>query len=153
LASLNNGSFNSARTIMGCSLQDFQEQIATSLGISAKQASGLLMGNSVKDLGIDEGKAKSTMEFTFDEIAMKIDTAIRYFSSLDNYRKASKMAIAGGSGIKGLTSFLSDKFSLEAVALNPFKAVKVDSRVSQETDLTATAGIYSVAVGLALRRF
>ena len=102
---------------------------------------------------IEEEKAKSTVGFTFDEIAMKIDTALRYFSSLDNYRKASKMVIAGGSSIKGLASFLSDRFSLDAVPLNPFKAVKVDARVAQETDLTATAGIYSVAVGLALRRF
>jgi type IV pilus assembly protein PilM len=153
LAFLSNGGFNTARSIMGCSLQEFQEQVSTSLGISSKQASGLLMGSPAKDLGIEEEKAKSTVEFTFDEIAMKIDTALRYFGSLDNYRKASKMVIAGGSGIKGLASFLSDKFSLDAVALNPFKAVKVDSRIAQETDLTAMAGIYSVAVGLALRKF
>jgi type IV pilus assembly protein PilM len=153
LAFISNNSFNTARSIMGCSLQDFQEQVSSSLGISTKQANGLLSGSSVKDLGIDEEKAKSTMEFIFDEISMKIDTALRYFSSLDNYRKASRMVIAGGSGIKGLASFLSDKLSLEAVALNPFKALKVDSRISQETDLNAMSGIYSVAVGLALRRF
>jgi type IV pilus assembly protein PilM len=153
LAFLHNGSFNTARSIMGCSMQDFQEQISTSLGISAKQASSLLMGGSVRDLGLDEDKAKSTMEFIFDEISMKIDTALRYFSSLDNYRKASRMGVAGGSGVKGLVSYLSDKFSLEAFALNPFKAVKVDSKVSQETDLTSMAGVYSVAVGLALRKF
>lgn len=152
LAFLRHGSFNTARSMMGCAIQDFQEQLASSLSISAKQAGGLLMGSSAMDLGIDEDKVKSTMEFVFDEISMKIDTAIRYFGSLDNYRRASKMVVAGGAGIKGLVSYLADKFSLEAVALSPFKAVTLDKSF-RDADLNAMASLYSVAVGLALRRF
>jgi type IV pilus assembly protein PilM len=153
-AFLRDGNFNTARSILGNGIKDLQEQLTSPLGISAEQCGEVLLGFKPKDVNLDESRIKSAMEYIFEEIAMKVDTALRYFSSSDNYRKPSKMIIAGGgSGIKGLAPFLADRLSLEAVALDPFKVVKLDRNRFPGMDWKAAASIYPIALGLALRRF
>jgi len=154
-AFLRNGHFNTARSILGGSVYDLQEQLSGPLGISHEKGGELLMGGSnVKESGLDESKIKFATEFVFEEIAMKVDTALRYFSSSDNYRKPSKIVVTGGgSNIIGLVPFLADRLSLDAVQLNPFKAVQVDKERFRGIDWNAAASTYNVALGLALRRF
>lgn len=153
-AFLRGGHFNTARSILGSTVRDLQEQLAGPLNVSAERCGELLMGLSAKEIGLEDSKVKSAIEYIFEEIAMKVDTALRYFSSSDNYRKPSKMAITGGgSNIVGLLAFLADRLSMEAVRLNPFKSVEIDSNRFYGKDWDTEAGIYTVALGLALRRF
>ncbi|MCL2260045.1 MAG: pilus assembly protein PilM [Fibromonadales bacterium] len=153
-AFLRNGYFNTARSILGGSLHDLQEQLSGPLGISPEKGGDLLMGNNLKDVDLDESKIKFATEFVFEEIAMKVDTALRYFSSSDNYKKPSKIIITGGgSNIVGLASFLADRLSLDTIQLNPFKAVQIDKERFRGIDWNAAASTYNVALGLALRRF
>jgi len=153
-AFLRNERFSTARSISGGSIQELQEQLAKALGVSTDQCGELLMGTETSQSGLDASKVKSAMEYVFEEIAMKIDTALRYFSSSDNYRKPSKMIIAGGgSNIMGLIPFLTDRLSLDAVRLNPFKSVKIDKKRFFGINWDTEASIYTVALGLALRRF
>ena len=153
-AFLRNGYFNTARSILGGSVYDLQEQLSGPLGISPDKSGELLMGSSVRESGLEETKVKFATEFVFEEIAMKVDTALRYFSSSDNYRKPSKIIVTGGgSNIIGLVPFLADRLSLDAVHLNPFKAVQINNERIRGINLNAVASTYTVALGLALRRF
>jgi type IV pilus assembly protein PilM len=153
-AFLRNERFNSARSIVGGSIQELQEQLSGALGVSADQCGELLMGTETRQSRLDESKVKSAMEYIFEEIAMKVDTALRYFSSSDNYRKPSKIVVAGGgSNIVGLVPFLADRLSLDAVRLNPFKSVQIDKKRFFGINWDTEASIYTVALGLALRRF
>ena len=153
-AFLRNERFNSARSIAGGSIQELQEQLSSSLGISTDQCGELLMGNETKQSGVDSSKTKPAMEYVFEEIAMKVDTALRYFSSSDNYRKPSKIIVAGGgSNIVGLIPFLANRLSMDAVRLNPFKSVQIDKKRFFGINWDTEASIYTVALGLALRRF
>jgi type IV pilus assembly protein PilM len=153
-AFLRNERFNVARSIIGGSIQELQEQLSKSLGVSAEQCGELLMGTETRQSGLDASKVKSAMEDIFEEIAVKVDTALRYFSSSDNYRKPSKMIVAGGgSSIINLIPFLANRLSLETVRLNPFKSVQIDRKRFSGMNWDAEASIYTVALGLALRRF
>ena len=153
-AILRNGHFNTARSILGGSVSDLQEQLSGPLGISSEQSGELLMGTGVRESGLDESKIKFATEFVFEEIAMKVDTALRYFSSADNYKKPSKMIITGsGANIIGLDSFLADRLSVDSVQLNPFKTVEVNRSNFLGVDWNTAASTYTVALGLALRRF
>jgi len=153
-AFLRGGHFSTARSILGSGVSDLQEQLAGPLNISAERCGELLMGLDAKEIGMDESKVKSAIEYIFEEIAMKVDTALRYFSSADNYRKPSKMVITGGgANIVGLISFLADRLSMEGVRLNPFSTVEIDDNRFYGKDWNVEAGIYTVALGLALRRF
>ncbi|GBU25593.1 hypothetical protein R83H12_02243 [Fibrobacteria bacterium R8-3-H12] len=153
-AFLRNERFNSARSIAGGSVQELQEQLSGALGISAEQSGEVLMGTETKQSGMDSSKIKSAMEYVFEEIAMKVDTALRYFSSSDNYKKPSKIIVAGGgSNIIGLIPFLGNRLSLDAIRLNPFKSVQIDKKRFFGINWDTEAGIYTVALGLALRRF
>jgi len=146
--------FNSGRSIIDGSVQELQEQLSQSLSISMDQCGDLLMGNENKQSGVDASKAKSAMEGVFEGLAAKVDTALRYFSSSDNYRKPTKLIVAGGgSNIVGLIPFLADRLSLEAVRLNPFKSLQIDKKRFFGMNFDTEAGIYTVALGLALRRF
>jgi type IV pilus assembly protein PilM len=146
--------FNSGRSIIDGSVQELQEQLSQSLGISMDQCGDMLMGTENKQSGVDASKAKSAMDGVFEGLASKVDTALRYFSSADNYRKPTKLIVAGGgSNIVGLTPFLADRLSLEAVRLNPFKSLQIDKKRFFGMNFDTEAGIYTVAVGLALRRF
>ncbi len=152
-AFLRNERFNSGRSIIGGSLQELQEQLSESLGVSVDQCGELLLGTENRS-GLDAAKIKSAIEGVFEGFAAKVDTALRYFSSSDNYRKPTKLIVAGGgSNITNLIPFLADRLSLEAVRLNPFKSVQLDKKRFFGMSLDAEAGIYTVALGLALRRF
>ncbi|MDR2593703.1 MAG: pilus assembly protein PilM [Fibromonadaceae bacterium] len=152
-AFLLNERFNSGRSIIDGSVQELQEQLSQSLGLSMDQCGDLLMGNENKP-GVDASKAKSAMEDVFEGLASKVDTALRYFSSSDNYRKPTKLIVAGGgSNIVGLIPFLADRLSLEAVRLNPFKSLQIDKKRFLGMNFDTEAGIYTVALGLAMRRF
>jgi len=152
-AFLRNERFNSGRSIIDGSVQELQEQLSQSLGVSIDQCGELLMGTENRS-GLDASKIKSAMEGVFEGVATKVDTALRYFSSSDNYRKPSKIIIAGGgSNIVNLIPFLADRLSMEAVRLNPFKSVHIDKKRFFGMNFDTEAGIYTVALGLALRRF
>jgi len=151
-AFLLNERFNSGRSIIDGSVQELQEQLSQSLSLSMDQCGDLLMGENKS--GVDASKAKSAMEDVFEGLASKVDTALRYFSSADNYRKPTKLIVAGGgSNIVGLIPFLADRLSLEAVRLNPFKSLQIDKKRFFGMNFDTEAGIYTVALGLALRRF
>ena len=153
-ALLRNGYFNTARSILGGSVRELREQLSGPLNVSPEICGELLMGTGVRGAGLDESKLKSATEFLFEEIAMKVDTALRYFSSSDNYKKPSKILVTGGgSGIIGLASFLADRLSLDVVKLEPFKSVQIDNNRFLGMDWNNAASIYTVALGLALRRF
>jgi len=153
-AFLRNERFNSGRSIAGGSLQELQDMLSKALNISADQCGDLLMGTETRQSGVDGSKIKSAIEYVFEELAMKVDTALRYFSSSDNYRKPSKIIVSGGgSNIINLIPFLANRLSMEAVRLNPFKSVQIDRKRFAGMNLDSEAGIYTVALGLALRRF
>ena len=153
-AFLRNERFSAARSITGGSVQELQEQLSSSLGISAEQCGELLIGADTRQSGLDMSKIKDTMEYIFEEIAMKVDTALRYFSSSDNYRVPSKMIVAGGgSNIVNLIPFLANRLSLDVVRLNPFNSVQIDKKRFFGINWDREASIYTVALGLALRRF
>jgi Tfp pilus assembly PilM family ATPase len=153
-AFLRGNTFGTARSIFGAGLQDLQEQLSGPLGISADRCGELLIGSDVKESDLDESKIKAALDFIFEEIAMKVDTALRYFSSVDNYMKPSKIVVTGGgSNITGLVSFLADRLSMDTVKLNPFKAIEMDPTRFFVKDADKDSGIYTVALGLALRRF
>jgi len=153
LAFMRNNHFNTARSFTGCSIQELQEQLSTSLNITLDKARDLLSGNSGKELEANESEAKSAMDYVLEEIGVRVDNAIRYFSSSDNYKNASRIIVAGGAGINGLVTYLSDRFSVDVFPLNPFKAVQIDPVRFQRIDFNAVAGVYSVALGLAVRKF
>jgi type IV pilus assembly protein PilM len=153
LAFMRNGHFNTARSFIGCSIQEMLEQLSSSLKIMQDKARDLLFGNSGKELESDESGAKAAMEAVLEDIGVKVDNAIRYFSSSDNYKTASRIIIAGGAGINGLATHLSDRFSLDVFPLNPFRSVQIDPVRFRRIDFNAVASVYSVALGLALRKF
>ncbi len=151
---LRKGCFSSARSVPGCTLRDLQEQLSGPLNVPPAKSGELLMGNGIRESGLDESKIKYAMEVVFEEVAIKVDTALRYFSSSDNYKKPSKIVITGGgSNIVGLNSFLADRLELDTVELNPFKAVQINENSFPGMDWDAASSIYAVALGLALRRF
>jgi type IV pilus assembly protein PilM len=153
-AFLRSNHFSTARSVLASGVRDMQEQLSGNLNISAERCGELLMGADPYEMSLDESKVSSAMGFIFEEIAMKVDTALRYFSSSDNYRKPSKIVVSGGgSNAKGLVSFLADRLSMEGIRLNPFKSVEIDSNRFFGKDWNTEAGIYTVALGLALRRF
>jgi len=153
-ALLRGGYFNTARSILGGSVRELQEQLSGPLNTSPEQCGELLMGTGIREAGMDESKLKFATEFLFEEIAMKVDKELRYFSSSDNYKKPSKILVTGGgANIVGLIPFLVDRLSLDMAQLDPFKAVNVDNNNFLGMDWDAAVNIYGVAMGLALRRF
>jgi type IV pilus assembly protein PilM len=153
-ALLRDGHFITARSIFGGAIQDLQEQLSGSMGVSPEQCGELLMGTGVREADLDETKIKSAKEFIFEEIAMKVDTALRYFSSSENYSNPSKILVTGGgSNISGLIHFLAERLSLDAVQPNPFRAVDIGPQCYLGNDENSMSSVYTVALGLALRRF
>ncbi|GHV15997.1 pilus assembly protein PilM [Fibrobacterales bacterium] len=154
VAYIKDGRFSTARSIFGGAFQNLQEQMSGPLNITPEKCGEILIDPSVKIADIDDDRIKSTKEFVFEEISMKLDTALRYFSSADNYSRPSKMILSGGgANILGLDIFLADRLSLDVKVLSPFGAVQIDQNRFRGTDWAKISCIYSVALGLALRKF
>lgn len=154
VAILRGGNFSSARSLQGTSIKELQEQISVPLGVSPERCGELLMGKKPKDLNIDESRIKSTMDFLLEEISMKVDTALRYFSSSDNYRNPSKVVlVGGGSNIEGLSNFIADRLSLDLMQLDLFKILNINKNDFAGINWNVVPNLYSIALGLALRKF
>lgn len=128
----------------------FTRAIAKALGVDTRQAEEYKRTYGlVKDKL--EGKISQALIPMLDILVDEVNKAIQFYESEGSTESPSELILAGGSAATpGLTSYLTSKLDKEVVLGNPFQSVSLDSQ-AQKT-LAGYSPIYSVAVGLAMRK-
>lgn len=96
----------------------------------------------------------SALETVSDMLALEISKTFDFFRATaeDSNAAVQKILISGGgSKLKGLPEFLSNRFEIPVERLDPFRRIKVDSRRFDPDYMREVVPEMAVAVGLALR--
>jgi type IV pilus assembly protein PilM len=123
------------------------------LGLTYDQAEAVKRGGSppshVEAVDID-----GVLEAVSDMLALEISKTFDFYRATadDGEGAVQKIFISGGgSKLKGLPEFLSNRFEMPVEPLDPFRRVKVDARRFDPDYMREVVPEMAVAVGLALR--
>lgn len=128
----------------------FTRAVSQSLGVSVKQAEEYkrAYGLATEQL---EGKVASALRPIFKVVAEEIKKAIHYFQLEVKGNKPNSVILTGGtSGLPGASASLTKLLGMEVVVGNPFSKISVDP--SSSKSLVGYAPLYTVSVGLAMRK-
>ena len=123
------------------------------LGLTFEQAEAVKRGSApppqVEAVDID-----GALETVSDMLALEISKTFDFYRATAEEGDGSvqKIMIAGGgSKLKGLPEYLSNRFEMPVERLDPFRKIKVDARRFDPDYLREVVPEMAVAVGLALR--
>ena len=94
------------------------------------------------------------LESVSDMLALEISKTFDFYRATaeDGDGSVQKILISGGgSKLRGLTEFLSNRFEMPVERLDPFRQIKVDARRFDPEYMREVVPEMAVAVGLALR--
>jgi type IV pilus assembly protein PilM len=123
------------------------------LGLTYEQAEAVKRGGAppphVEAVDID-----GVLEAVSDMLALEISKTFDFYRATadDGDGAVQRIFISGGgSKLKGLADFLSNRFELPVEPLDPFRRIKVDARRFDPDYMREVVPEMAVAVGLALR--
>jgi type IV pilus assembly protein PilM len=123
------------------------------LGLTYEQAEAVKRGG-VPPTQVEEADIEGAMESVSDMLALEISKTFDFYRATaeDGDGSVQKILISGGgSKLKGLPEFLSNRFEIPVERLDPFRQIKVDARRFDPDYMREVVPEMAVAVGLALR--
>src|SRR5215212_7481460 len=122
------------------------------LGLNFEQAEQVKRGNAVAGSfeGVDIDGALETVS---DMLALEISKTFDFYrATADDDGSVQKILISGGgSKLKGLPEYLSNRFEIPVERLDPFRRIGFDERRFDPDYMREVVPEMAVAVGLALR--
>lgn len=123
------------------------------LGLTYEQAEAVKRGGSTPS-NVEAVDTDGVLETVSDLLALEISKTFDFFRATaeDSNAAVQKIFISGGgSKLKGLPEFLSNRFEIPVERLDPFRRIKVDARRFDPDYMREVVPEMAVAVGLALR--
>jgi type IV pilus assembly protein PilM len=123
------------------------------LGLTYEQAEAVKRGGA-PPAHVKDGDIDGALESVSDILALEISKTFDFYRATaeDGGGSVQKILISGGgSKLKGLTEFLSNRFEMPVERLDPFRQIKVDARRFDPDYMREVVPEMAVAVGLALR--
>jgi type IV pilus assembly protein PilM len=97
-----------------------------------------------------EGKVRGAIVPIFNVIVSEIKKAIDYYVTKASDNKLGSIVVSGGTALlPGAIAYLAENLGIEVLVANPFAKMLMDER--SEKLLSASAPLYAVAVGLAMK--
>jgi len=127
------------------------EEIQKRLGLSSDDAEHAKLGGEVADVDMDG--LPEVMLDSQANLVQEIQRSLDFFSATSADEKVQKVYITGGvSRSAGLRENLEEKLGVPVELLNPFNQVTVPEQSFDPEYIEAVAPLFSVAVGLGMRR-
>ncbi|MZG53151.1 MAG: hypothetical protein F3743_01305 [Nitrospinae bacterium] len=103
--------------------------------------------------GIEKEEILDLIVRGYRKILEEIQKSFEYFSTISNCKVERVLLSGGGCLIQGMDGFMEDYLKVPAEMLNPMQAVKINPKNFDQGLITDLAGLSTVAMGLATRRF
>src|SRR3712207_6525910 len=123
------------------------------LGLTYEQAEQVKRGGEAPS-SVQPDQIEAALESVSDMLALEISKTFDFYRATadDSDGSVQKILISGGgSKLKGLPEFLSNRFEMPVERLDPFRQIKVDARRFDPEYMREVVPEMAVAVGLALR--
>jgi len=115
-------------------------------------------GLTAKRIGTKADKAKEASVSVLDDLVLQIEKHLNFykdhaFDSITSSKKFSKILLSGGgSELKGISEFLSEKLGISVELGNPMLNLFVKSKKNSFNIIGKDLISYTIAIGLALRQ-
>jgi type IV pilus assembly protein PilM len=122
------------------------------LGLTYEQAEQVKRGNAAPG-GFEGVDIEGALETVSDMLALEISKTFDFYrATADDDGSVQKILISGGgSKLKGLPEYLSNRFEIPVERLDPFRRISFDARRFDPDYMREVVPEMAVAVGLALR--
>jgi type IV pilus assembly protein PilM len=122
------------------------------LGLTYEQAEQVKRGNAAPG-GFEGVDIDGALETVSDMLALEISKTFDFYrATADDDGSVQKILISGGgSKLKGLPEYLSNRFEIPVERLDPFRRISFDARRFDPDYMREVVPEMAVAVGLALR--
>ena len=122
------------------------------LGLTYEQAEAVKRGGAPPS-HVQEADIAGALESVSDMLALEISKTFDFYrATADDDGSVQKILISGGgSKLRGLPEYLSNRFEIPVERLDPFRRIKVDERRFDPDYMREVVPEMAVAVGLALR--
>ncbi|HST53891.1 MAG TPA: type IV pilus assembly protein PilM [Pyrinomonadaceae bacterium] len=123
------------------------------LGLTYEQAEAVKRGGEAPQSG-EPVDVEGALETVSEMLALEISKTFDFYRATaeDGGGSVQKILISGGgSKLKGLPEYLSNRFEMPVERLDPFRRIKVDARRFDPDYMSEVIPELAVAVGLALR--
>ena len=123
------------------------------MGLTYEQAEQVKRGGAAPS-GVESMDIDGALETVSDMLALEISKTFDFYRATaeDGDGTVQRILISGGgSKLKGLPEYLSNRFEMPVERLDPFRKIKVDARRFDPDYMREVVPEMAVAVGLALR--
>ena len=103
--------------------------------------------------GIKKEEALALIVQGYKNILEEIHKSFEHFSTISNSKVERILLSGGGCLIHGIDGFIGNFLKIPVDLLNPMQGVKINPKIFDKEMITALAGLSTVAIGLATRRF
>ena len=127
------------------------EALKRKFSLGEEEAQAILSGNApVSDAEID---VSESVRDVFEDLALAVERASAFLKSSGEAEQLTRILLAGGgANLPGLSDFLAERQGGRVEVVNPMARLEVDSDRVDARLWAEQAPIYSVSVGLALRK-
>jgi type IV pilus assembly protein PilM len=126
------------------------EALKRKYSLGEEEAQGIIAGSAASDPEID---LPQTVREAFEDLASGLERAVGFLKSSGEADQLTRILIAGGGAtLPGLSDFLASRVQVPVEVVNPMQRLAIDSNRVDAQAWAEQAPIYSVSVGLALRK-
>jgi len=129
----------------------YNEEIQKRLGLSGEDAEEVKLGGEIED--VDAEAVMSVINDATESLAQEVQRSFDFFSATSSDEKVQKLYITGGvSKTPNVREYLESQLAIPVELLDPFRLIKVNEKEFDPEYIQAVGPLFSVAVGLAMRR-
>jgi type IV pilus assembly protein PilM len=129
----------------------FNEEIQKRLGLNSEDAERVKLGGEVG--GVDPEKVTKVIVDASETLAQEVQRSLDFFSATSADEKVQKLFIAGGvAKTPQVIVALEQRLGIPVEVINPFRSILINEKDFDSEYIAAVGPLYTVAVGLAMRR-
>jgi len=129
----------------------FNEEIQKQLGLGSEAAERAKIAGFGE--GVDVATLNEVMESATENMAQEVQRSLDFFSATSADEKVQKIFLTGGcSKVEYIKTVLATRLGVDVEVMNPFRLVQVNPKDFDSEYLESVGPMFSVAVGLGMRR-
>lgn len=129
----------------------YNDELQKRLGLSGEDAEEVKLGGEMED--VDPETVRAVINDATESLAQEVQRSFDFFSATSSDEKVQKLYITGGvSKTLNVREYLETQLAIPVELLDPFRLIQVNEKEFDPEYIRAAGPLFSVAVGLAMRR-
>ena len=127
------------------------DEIQKRLGLNSEDSERAKLGEEVE--GVDDASVREVVVSASESLAQEVQRSLDFFSATSSDEKVDKAFITGGvAKTSDIREMLEKRLGIPVEVFNPFEQMGVDNKQLDPEYIQAVGPLFTVGVGLAMRR-